>query len=138
MKFRAVSDETKINYLLWSVRKEIFRENKYLNTLEYDPAPFLDIVKRHIDNWDPIQLLEMDCPADEYDGETRTVTVYITKHLKDIDAISLSKTINRVFGDSFNLEFNKENESIEIATNIINSLRSSNLTPHFPTSIRIL
>ncbi|MFD0692955.1 hypothetical protein ACFQZT_02510 [Paenibacillus sp. GCM10027628] len=127
MKFKAVSDETKLNYLLWSVRKEINREIKYLNSLEYDPTPYLEIVKRYIDHWDPIQLLEMDCPADEYDGETRTITIYITKHLKDIDAISLSNAINKVFRDSFRDEFNKENESIEIAADMISTLRSFHL-----------
>ncbi|NHN34541.1 hypothetical protein [Paenibacillus agricola] len=127
MKFRAVSKVTELNYLLWSVKKEIKRENVYLSTLGYDPKPIIDVVKHHIDKWDPIQLLAMDCPIDEYDGETRTVTIYITKHLEDIDNISLSKTIKQVFVDSFKNEFNKDYESIEIASNIISLLRTSNL-----------
>lgn len=127
MKFRAVSYKTKLNYMLWSVKKEINRENNYLRTLGYDPKPIIDVVKEHIDKWDPIQLLALDSPADEYDGETRTISIIITKHLEDIDNTLLSKSINKVFADSFKTHFNKDYESIEIANKIINSLRSIRL-----------
>lgn len=127
MKFRAVSNETKFNYLLWRVRKEINNENRYLRTLGYDPQPIIDTVKHHIDKWDPIQLLALDCPDDEYDGETRTISIYVTMHLEDIDTDSFSKLINKIFQDSFQNEFVKGHESIHIASDIINSLRTRNL-----------
>jgi hypothetical protein len=125
MKFRPVSDETKVNYLIWSVKKEIKRENNYLSSLSYDPKPIIDIVKHHIDQWDPMQLLAADSPADEYDGETQTVSIYIMKHLEDMDSQSLSSMINKVFAESFENEFNKNDESIEIASGILSSLRSN-------------
>ena len=124
MKFRAVSDQTRMNVMLWRIKKEIMKENKYLESLPYDPTPIMEIVKHYIDRWDPIKLLAMDCPEDEYDGETRTITIYITKHLDDIDALSLGKAINKVLGDSFRDEFQEDEQSIEIATSIIHSLRS--------------
>ncbi|WP_028553021.1 DUF1871 family protein [Paenibacillus sp. UNC451MF] len=127
MKFRAVSSETKLNYLLWRVRKEINNENRYLRTLGYDPQPIIDEVKHHIDKWDPIQLLALDCPEDEYDGETRTISIYVTKHLEDIDTDSFSKVINKIFQDSFQNEFVKSHESIHIASDIINSLRTKKM-----------
>ena len=95
MKFRAVSDQTRMNVMLWSIKQEIRKENRYLQSLPYDPMPIMEIVKQHIDRWDPIKLLAMDCPDDEYDGETRTITIYITKHLDDMDALSLGKAIVR-------------------------------------------
>lgn len=124
MKFRAVSDQTKMNVMLWSIKKEIMKENKYLESLPYDPTPIMEVVKHHIDRWDPVKLLAMDCPDDEYDGETRTITIYITKHLDDLDALSLGKAINKVLGDSFRDEFQADEKSIEIASSIIHSLRS--------------
>jgi hypothetical protein len=127
MKFRAVSNQTKFNYLLWSVKKEINSENKYLRTLGYDPEPIIAVVKQHIDKWDPIQLLALECPADEYDGETRKISIVITQHLEDIENNLLSKAINKVFTDSFRTEFNNDHESIEVANNIISSLKSNSL-----------
>ena len=124
MKFRAVSDQTKMNVMLWSIKKEIMKENRYLESLPYDPTPIMEIVKHHIDKWDPIKLLAMDCPDDEYDGETRTITIYITKHLDDMDALSLGKAINKILGDSFRDEFHADEQSTEIASSIINFLRS--------------
>ncbi|KQX69043.1 MULTISPECIES: hypothetical protein [unclassified Paenibacillus] len=124
MKFRAVSDQTKMNVMLWSIKKEIMKENRYLESLPYDPTPMMEVVKHHIDRWDPIKLLAMDGPEDEYDGETRTITIYITKHLDDLDAPSLGKAINKVLGDSFRDEFQADEQSIEIASSIIYSLRS--------------
>jgi hypothetical protein len=126
MKFRAVSNQTKFNYLLWSVKKEINSENKYLRTLGYDPEPTIAAVKQHIDKWDPIRLLALECPADEYDCETREISIVITKHLADIDNNLLSKAINKVFTDSFRTDFNNDHESIEVANNIIDSLKSNN------------
>ncbi|SDN03010.1 hypothetical protein SAMN04487897_101844 [Paenibacillus sp. yr247] len=127
MKFRAVSEQTKMNYMLWSIKKEIFKENTYLSSLPYDPTPIIEVVKHHIDTWDPIKLLAMDGPADEYDGETRTLTIYMTKHLTDLDTHSLSKAINKIFGDSFRDEFQVDEESFEIASSIKSSLRSSHI-----------
>jgi hypothetical protein len=127
LKFRAVSEQTKMNYMLWSIKKEIIKENAYLNSLPYDPTPIMEVVKHHIDSWDPIQLLAMDSPDDEYDGETRTLTIYITKHLSDLDTYSLSKGINRVFHNSFQDEFQGDDESIEVASAIISSLSSGQI-----------
>lgn len=124
MKFRAVSDQTKMNVMLWSIKKEIMKENRYLESLPYDPTPIMEIVKHHIDKWDPIKLLAMDCPDDEYDGETRTITIYITKHLEDLDALSLGIAINKILGDSFRDEFQEDEQSTEIASSIIDFLRS--------------
>lgn len=126
MKFRAVSDQTKMNYMMWSIKKEILKENKYLASLPYDPTPIMEIVKHHIDRWDPIQLLSTGCPDDEYDGETRTVTIYITKHLDHLDASSLVKVINQVFGDSFRDEFQADEQSMEVASHIMSSVANRN------------
>lgn len=126
MKFRAVSNETKMNYLLWSIKKEIKKENKYLASLPFDPAPLLAVVKYHLDQWDPIQLLENGSPDDEYDGEARSVAIYITKHLDDMTVSGLGQAIQRIFLKSFRDEFQSEEETKEVAIAILRDLTSGN------------
>lgn len=127
MKFRAVSEQTKMNYMMWSIRKEIMKENAYLNALSYDPTPIMEIVKQFLDAWDPIRLLDMNALDDEYEGETRTLTIYITKHLVDLDAHSLSEEINKLFQASFGEEYQDQDHSTEIAAAILHSLRNNQI-----------
>lgn len=127
MKFRAVSEQTKMNYMMWSIRKEIMKENAYLNALSYDPTPIMEIVKQFLDAWDPIGLLDMNALDDEYEGETRTLTIYITKHLVDLDAHSLSEEINKLFQASFGEEYQDQDNSTEIAAAILHSLRNNQI-----------
>lgn len=127
MKFRAVSEQTKMNYMMWSIRREIIKENAYLNALPYDATPIMEIVKQLLDAWDPIGLLDMNALDDEYEGETRTLTIYITKHLLDLDAHSLSKEINKLFRSSFGEEYQDQDTSIEIAVAILHTLRTNQI-----------
>lgn len=127
MKFRAVSEQTKMNYMMWSIRKEIIKENAYLNALPYDPTPIMEIVKQLLDAWDPIELLDMNALDDEYDGETRTLTIYITKHLLDLDAHNLSKEINTLFRSSFGEEYQDQEASVEVAAAILHILRTNQI-----------
>jgi hypothetical protein len=127
LKFRAVSEQTKMNYMMWSIRREIIKENAYLNSLPYDPTPIMDIVKQFLDAWDPIGLLDMNGLDDEYDGETRTLTIYITKHLLDLDAHNLSKEINTLFRTSFGEEYQDQDTSVEVAAAILHTLRTNQI-----------
>lgn len=127
MKFRAVSEQTKMNYMMWSIQREIIKENAYLNSLPYDPTPIMEIVKQLLDAWDPIGLLDMNALDDEYDGETRTLTIYITKHLLDLDAHNLSKEINKLFRTSFGEEYQDQDTSVEVAAAIVHTLRTNQI-----------
>ncbi|MZQ86801.1 hypothetical protein GQF01_32305 [Paenibacillus sp. 5J-6] len=127
MKFRAVSEQTKMNYMMWSIRREIIKENAYLNSLPYDPTPIMEIVKQLLDAWDPIGLLDMNALDDEYDGETRTLTIYITKHLLDLDAHNLNKEINKLFRTSFGEEYQDQDTSVEVAAAIVHTLRTNQI-----------
>lgn len=124
MKFRAVSEQTKMNYMMWSIKKEIIKENAYLNALPYDPTPIMEIVKAHLDAWDPLQLLAMDSPDDEYDGEVRSITIHITKHLQSLDEASLSQGIRQVFKKSFGDEFQDHEASVDVAASMLRTFRS--------------
>ncbi|NOV02239.1 hypothetical protein [Paenibacillus planticolens] len=124
MKFRAVSEQTKMNYMLWSIKKEIIKETAYLNALPYDPTPIMEIVKHHIDAWDPVKLLALGCPDDEYEGETRTLTIYLTKHLQDLEIHAFSKKIDQLFRSSFGDEYQDEDGSMQVAGEILQVLRT--------------
>ncbi|MDR6552677.1 hypothetical protein [Paenibacillus qinlingensis] len=126
MKFRAVSRETKMNYMLWCIKKEIMKENTYLASLPYDPSPIIGVVKYHLDQWDPMELLEPGSLEDEYDGEARSVTIYITKHAEDISVAGLGQAIHQVFRKSFLDEFQSEEDTFEIAIAILRDLTSGN------------
>ncbi|OCT13695.1 hypothetical protein A8709_19105 [Paenibacillus pectinilyticus] len=122
MKFRAVSNETRMNYMFWNIQNEIKKEMKYLESLPYDPSSIIAVVKHHLDQWDPIQLLEIGSPDDEYEGEARSITIYITKHVDDMTVAGLGQAISRIFRKSFRAEFQSEEESMEIAYGILREL----------------
>lgn len=52
------------------------------------------IIKKIIDKWDPIGLLELGCPDDEYDSEIREV-VSLSLHAKSVDDLAIG--IRQVF-----------------------------------------
>ena len=62
---------------------------------------YFDIVKKAIDEWDPFGLLNMGCPEDEYDSESRVIANNIDSHssLKEI-AEAISEEINESFNES--------------------------------------
>lgn len=45
-------------------------------------------IKKTIDEWDPISLLEMGCPEDEYDPEIREIE-RLSYHAKSVDELAL-------------------------------------------------
>ncbi|MDD9270427.1 hypothetical protein ACFPES_25550 [Paenibacillus sp. GCM10023248] len=124
MKFRAVSEQTRMNYMMWSIKKEIQKENAFLNSLPYDPTPILEVVNAHLDAWDPLQLLAMDGPEDEYEGEARSITIYIANHLTNLNEQLLSQGIRQVFTKSFGDEFQEHETLADVAASVLRALRS--------------
>jgi hypothetical protein len=56
------------------------------------------IVKQAIDQTDPIRLLSMGCPDDEYDPEIDEVLAYVTEYA---DQVSLGERIHQTFVEMF-------------------------------------
>ncbi|WNR46772.1 hypothetical protein [Paenibacillus roseipurpureus] len=125
MKFRAVSPETRMNYMMWSLQQEIRKEEKYLASLDYDPSPIMKIVKARIDAWDPVHFIEMDGQDDEYDTESRSITIYVTKHLDALDETALAQAIDRIITKAFLDLYVPSGESLEVAGHIIADLKQS-------------
>lgn len=126
MKFRAVSSETKVNYMIWSIKKELKKEDQYLASLPFDPSPVIGVVKHHFDLWDPVGLLAESGHDDEYEGEARSVAIYIIKHMDDISVAGVGHAISRVFKRSFLDEFQSSEETFEIAIRILRDLTEGN------------
>jgi hypothetical protein len=77
-----------------------------------------EVVKKCIDEWDPVQLLSMECPEDEYESEIRTLSIYITKHMDDLDVIKLERQIREIFEDNFEEAIAQDQRTINTATRI--------------------
>jgi hypothetical protein len=112
-------------YEIDSIKKNIKEEKDYLSTLEFDPTPISNIVKYHIDLWDPAQLLAMECPTDEYDGETRRITIFITRNLNKINEESLSEKINEIFIINFGNEYFDNKEVTKVGEAIYSALKEN-------------
>lgn len=80
------------------------------------------IIKKYIDEWDPMELLEIGAPNDEYDTEVEM----IISQLPSIDHVSqLAKCIQAVFENMFYEDediFSIEKCTV-IAENILNEIR---------------
>jgi hypothetical protein len=63
------------------------------------------IVKDVIDEWDPIGLLDMGCPVDEYDPEIRDI-VQLLRNINSVDelAIEINKVFIKWFGEDLTIE----------------------------------
>jgi hypothetical protein len=62
-------------------------------------------IKKTIDEWDPIGLLEMGCPDDEYEPEIREIE-RLAYHAKSIDelALGIRQVLIKWFDEYFPIE----------------------------------
>ncbi|MFB9274187.1 hypothetical protein [Cohnella cellulosilytica] len=117
----------RVDILFYRVKRNITKEKQFLNSLDFDPAPIILTVKQQIDLWDPMRLLAMDCPDDEYDGEVRKISIFIIRNLKRLDYILLSNCIKSVFRNNFKGHFQENEDIINVSKNIISSLQTSEI-----------
>ncbi|MDQ0062697.1 hypothetical protein [Paenibacillus harenae] len=102
---------------------QIQEEKSYLSDLPIDTASIFQIVKKFIDQWDPFGLLAIECPPDEYESEIRRITIYITKHLNDLDVHELEKHIRSTFEDTFEEDVVQDQRSVDVTNAIFTSLK---------------
>jgi Domain of unknown function (DUF1871) len=89
---------------------------------QYDQA--IAICRDAIAQWDPFALLAGGAPADEYDLE---ISKLVPK-IRDARASSdVAIAISAIFGDSFGHALHRSGESINVAAEIYNRLRSAGL-----------
>lgn len=79
-----------------------------------------DHVKRIIDMWDPIDLLKVDSPKDEYSAEAKIILNSIL-HEGNTNVLELANTISNVFIAAFGEDvFDKDIEACkQVAKNIL-------------------
>lgn len=76
-------------------------------------------IKEVIDNWDPIDLLSMHCPSDEYDNESQLIYQKISSY-NLISINILSKVIYEIFFNNFGDElFTNSIDDCERIANLI-------------------
>jgi len=89
-------------------------KGKYENTFEE--------VKKIINEWDPLDLLTLDCPDDEYESEIqRIVSATI---LNGNHADKLAEKINEILYKAFEEDFKRTNNCLQIADKILKTIYS--------------
>jgi hypothetical protein len=83
------------------------------------------LVKEIINQWDPVQLLAIHCPEDEYHSEIREICKYIETNInQELNDIELSDHIHRIFKEYLGIEYQEtEDKSLEISRMIIKVLK---------------
>lgn len=84
----------------------------------------LNTVKKVIDEWDPLELLAMNCPDDEYDTEISDI-VKLLPNVKSIDELSIGihKVFVKWFGqDSLDAEKYSTQKCYPIAIKVWNQI----------------
>ncbi|WP_152394271.1 DUF1871 family protein [Paenibacillus guangzhouensis] len=82
------------------------------------------VVKEIIDNWDPIGLLAIHCPDDEYESEIREI---VTALSYTTNAEELASKINNILYQAFEEDFKKSNDCNVIAHEILRALHERGL-----------
>lgn len=79
----------------------------------------IDIIRKQIDMWDPIDLFDLHCPPDEYESEIEEIFKIASN--KELDSNILGKIIFDVFKEAFASAFERTiEECILIAEKILN------------------
>lgn len=79
-----------------------------------------DIIKKEIDKWDPINLLD-HAPSDEYDIESMEILFEFQQDIEQ-NGIIIYDVFSKAFGETFTRSVN---ECVGIAQNIMSSMNST-------------
>jgi hypothetical protein len=90
--------------------------NKHLKG-KYNDA--FEVVQKIINEWDPLDLLALDCPDDEYESEVQLI-VSATLNKDNVDKIA--EKINEIFYKAFEDDFKKSNDCLKVAERIFKNL----------------
>ena len=79
---------------------------------------YFDLVKKVIDEWDPMNLLNIGAPSDEYDIESKNISNEIDYKTSSIE---IANIISKVFSNTFN---ESEIFSVNNCTNVAGKLKA--------------
>lgn len=90
-------------------------------------ARLFKTVKEIINDWDPVELLAIHFPDDEYHSELRVICTYI-EATKELQEVGLGTCIYSTFKDFLGQEFQKTlDECMEISKKIIKSIKDNKI-----------
>ena len=78
----------------------------------------LKIVKKVVNEWDPVDLLAFDCPEDEYAIEIQRIT---TATLRANTVEDLAREIDDILNEFFDGDYKKSKDCFMIADKILKS-----------------
>ena len=87
--------------------------NKHLKG-EYNET--FEVIQKIINEWDPLDLLTIDCPDDEYEFEIKRIA---SATLNENNAEKLAGKINDILYKAFEGDFKKKNDCSMIADKIL-------------------
>jgi hypothetical protein len=107
---------------------------KKLSEMKKWEAAAYPIVKKIVDKYDPEFLLKMDCPADEYDPISRSITQAINREKFGSDSHITSDWCANIIALSFHISFGAWGQKIiyyklytQVASDLIKALRKKKL-----------
>ncbi|WP_338752662.1 DUF1871 family protein [Bacillus sp. FJAT-52991] len=77
------------------------------------------VVENVVNEWDPVDLLAIDCPNDEYDFEIQRI---VSATLSVNNAEELAKKINDILYKAFEENFKKSKDCLRIADKIFKKI----------------
>jgi len=88
--------------------------------MKFNKKIVFDVVKKYIDELDPMGLLEMECPPDEYELEIGAI---LPVAMRTESPEELAKEIQRVFKYYFNEDCVTQKDALSTAEKILHDLQ---------------
>jgi hypothetical protein len=80
-----------------------------------------EVIQKIINEWDPLDLLALDCPDDEYESEIQLI---VSATLNKDNADKIGGKINEILYKAFKDDFKKSNDCLKIAERILKAFEA--------------
>lgn len=81
----------------------------------------VEVVQKIINEWDPLNLIALDCPDDEYESEIQLI---VSATLNNDNADKVAEKIKEILYKAFEDDFKKSNDCLKIAERILKAFEA--------------